>query len=59
MLTVRQAKGLEFDTVVVVDPDAVPADPLHGDSDLYVALTRTKDRLGMVKIADKAADRSS
>jgi DNA helicase IV len=54
VLTVRQAKGLEFDTVIVADPDAVAADPVHGDSDLYVALTRTTNRLGMVKVADRS-----
>jgi len=38
----RQAKGLEFDTVVVVEPDA------FGANDLYVALTRATQRLGVV-----------
>lgn len=55
VLTVRQAKGLEFDTVIVVDPDAVAADPRRGNSDLYVALTRTTNRLGMIKVADQSA----
>lgn len=50
VLTVRQAKGLEFDSVIVVDPDAVAADPKRGDNDLYVALTRTTNRLGMIKV---------
>ena len=54
VLTVRQAKGLEFDTVIVVDPDAVAADPRRGDSDLYVALTRTTNRLGMLKVTGRA-----
>lgn len=50
VLTVRQAKGLEFDTVLVVDPDAIAADPLRGDSDLYVALTRVTRRLAVLTV---------
>ncbi|SHJ16600.1 DNA helicase IV [Nocardiopsis flavescens] len=38
-LTATEAKGLEFDSVVVVDPDALLAAP-RGANDLYVALTR-------------------
>lgn len=38
----RQAKGLEFDAVVVVAPEEL------GASDLYVALTRATQRLGVV-----------
>ncbi|MCH6159928.1 HelD family protein [Streptomyces marispadix] len=42
LLDPRQAKGLEFDTVLVVEP----AD--YGVSDLYVALTRATQRLGVL-----------
>ncbi|WP_203898552.1 HelD family protein [Virgisporangium aliadipatigenens] len=45
VLTVRQAKGLEFDSVVVVDPAAIVAESPRGASDLYVALTRPTQRL--------------
>lgn len=45
VLTVVQSKGLEFDAVVVIDPAAIAAGSLHGRNDLYVALTRTTDRL--------------
>ncbi|WP_239013606.1 HelD family protein [Streptomyces sioyaensis] len=38
----RQAKGLEFDTVIVVEPAE------FGASDLYVALTRATQRLGVL-----------
>ncbi|MEU7648537.1 HelD family protein [Streptomyces huasconensis] len=38
----RQAKGLEFDTVLVVEPAR------YGASDLYVALTRATQRLGVL-----------
>jgi DNA helicase IV len=48
VLTVRQAKGLEFDAVVVVDPADIVAGSARGLSDLYVALTRTTQRLTVV-----------
>jgi DNA helicase IV len=48
VLTVAEAKGLEFDAVVVVDPVAILAAGPHGANDLYVALTRTTNRLGVV-----------
>jgi DNA helicase IV len=48
VLTVGQAKGLEFDTVLVVEPsDIVSASP-RGRSDLYVALTRATTTLGVL-----------
>ena len=42
LLDPRQAKGLEFDTVIVVEPGR------FGASDLYVALTRATQRLGIL-----------
>ncbi|WP_432134178.1 HelD family protein [Streptomyces sp. bgisy154] len=42
LLDPRQSKGLEFDSVLVVEPAA------YGTSDLYVALTRATQRLGVV-----------
>ncbi|MFG2718265.1 HelD family protein [Streptomyces sp. NPDC048416] len=42
LLDPRQAKGLEFDTVLVVEPGE------YGVSDLYVALTRATQRLGVL-----------
>ncbi|MGV9312046.1 HelD family protein [Streptomyces sp. NPDC003691] len=45
LLTPREAKGLEFDGVIVVEPAA------FGDSDLYVALTRATQWLGVVHSA--------
>ncbi|GAA4589255.1 DNA helicase IV [Actinoplanes octamycinicus] len=47
LLTVPQAKGLEFDTVVVVDPDDILTGSPRGANDLYVALTRPTQRLGV------------
>jgi hypothetical protein len=42
LLGPRQAKGLEFDSVIVVEPAEFTT------SDLYVALTRATQRLGVV-----------
>lgn len=48
VLTVPQAKGLEFDSVLVVEPDRIVAESPRGRSDLYVALTRATQRLGVL-----------
>ena len=48
VLTVRQAKGLEFDAVLVVDPAGILAGSPRGTNDLYVALTRSTRRLGVL-----------
>jgi DNA helicase IV len=47
-LTLDDAKGLEFDAVVVVEPSAIAAEHAHGLGALYVALTRTTTRLALV-----------
>jgi DNA helicase IV len=52
VLGVVEAKGLEFDAVVVVDPVAILAASARGASDLYVALTRATARLGVVHPGD-------
>jgi hypothetical protein len=44
-VTAAETKGLEFDAVLVVDPAAILADSA---ADLYVALTRATQRLGVV-----------
>jgi DNA helicase IV len=51
LLTVTEAKGLEFDVVVVVDPAGIRAGSPRGANDLYVALTRPTRRLGVFKPA--------
>jgi DNA helicase IV len=48
VLTVGQAKGLEFDTVLIGDPAGILAESPRGLNDLYVALTRATQRLGVV-----------
>jgi len=52
LMTVRQAKGLEFDSVIVVEPEAIVAESPRGLSDLYVAVTRATRRLGVLHTAD-------
>jgi DNA helicase IV len=52
VLTVERAKGLEFDSVVLVAPDEVVAGSPRGLNDLYVALTRATRRLGVVATGD-------
>jgi DNA helicase IV len=48
VLTVAEAKGLEFDCVVLVEPAGILSDSLRGVNDLYVALTRSTQRLHVV-----------
>jgi DNA helicase IV len=52
VLTVTEAKGLEFDAVVIVEPAAILAESPNGASSLYVALTRATQRLGVVHTGD-------
>jgi superfamily I DNA/RNA helicase len=52
VLTVTQAKGLEFDSVIVVEPSELVAASSSGHRDLYVALTRATARLGIVHSGD-------
>lgn len=48
VFTVRSAKGLDFDAVVVVDPGAILRQSTRGGQDLYVAITRATRRLTVV-----------
>lgn len=48
VLGATQAKGLEFDVVLVVDPAAMIDASPRGRNDLYVALTRATQRLGVL-----------
>jgi hypothetical protein len=45
VLTALDAKGLEHDGVLVVDPDSIVAESPGGERVLYVALTRATQRL--------------
>ncbi len=55
VLTVAGAKGLEFDTVVLVEPAAIIEESARGLNDLYVALTRATQRLHVVHHRDLPA----
>ena len=48
VLTVQQAKGLEFDCVLIVEPGRLLAASPRGLNDLYVALTRATQQVGVV-----------
>ena len=43
-----ETKGLEFDAVLVVEPERILAGGPRGAAELYVALTRATQRLGVV-----------
>jgi DNA helicase IV len=43
-----ETKGLEFDAVLVVEPEQILADGPRGAAELYVALTRATQRLGVL-----------
>jgi len=45
VLSAQQAKGLEFDSVVIVDPASIVAESERGAAALYVAMTRPTQRL--------------
>jgi len=52
VLTVKQAKGLEFDCVLIADPARLLAESPRGLNDLYVALTRATQQVGVVHPGD-------
>ncbi|SDX54866.1 DNA helicase IV [Geodermatophilus africanus] len=56
VLTPGEAKGLEFDAVLVVDPRRVLDEGVRGHNDLYVALTRATQRLGVLSPGDLPAE---
>ncbi|TDB84129.1 helicase [Actinomadura sp. KC216] len=52
VLTAEEAKGLEFDSVIIVDPAGILTGSPKGGQDLYVALTRATRRLTVVHDGD-------
>lgn len=50
VLTPGEAKGLEFDSVIVVDTDRILANEVRGASALYVAMTRPTQRLHLLTV---------
>lgn len=55
LLTVSQAKGLEFDRVLLADPAGIIGQSPNGGHDLYVAITRATHRLTVVHAGDLPA----
>lgn len=55
VITPQEAKGLEFDSVIVVDPAAILAASERGAGALYVAMTRATQRLTLVADGDLPA----
>lgn len=47
-VTPAETKGLEFDAVLVVEPERILAEGTRGAAELYVALTRATQRLGVL-----------
>ncbi|MFE2721638.1 HelD family protein [Kitasatospora sp. NPDC059327] len=54
LVPASQARGLEFDAAVVVDPDGITAARPGGERDLYVALTRATKRLCTITVPPAA-----
>ncbi|MEV0061027.1 RNA polymerase recycling motor ATPase HelR [Nocardia sp. NPDC050718] len=51
-VTASETKGLEYDAVLVVEPARILADGPRGAAELYVALTRATQRLGVLHHGD-------
>ena len=54
VLSAHDAKGLEFDAVILADPDGLISESERGESALYVAMTRPTQRLTLVSLAAAA-----
>ena len=52
LITVADAKGLEFDGVVLVEPGRIVMTGARGLNDLYVAMTRATQQLAVVHASD-------
>ena len=55
VLTPQEAKGLEFDSVVVVEPQLIVDEVVRGAAALYVAMTRPTRRLHLVTTGELPA----
>ena len=51
VMSAQDAKGLEFDAVVVVEPSELLVGHDRGAGDLFVAMTRSTQHLGIVHSA--------
>ena len=59
VITAQQAKGLEYDAVLVITPDDIVTESPGGVRALYVALTRPTQRLVTLDAAPDAGWRKS
>ncbi|UXY33408.1 AAA family ATPase [Streptomyces albidocamelliae] len=59
LVPASEARGLEFDAIVVVGPEEIAAARPSGERDLYVALTRATKRLCTITVHPGAQRRSS
>ena len=55
VLSPQEAKGLEFDAVVIVDPTGIVDATTRGAAALYVAMTRPTQRLTLVSVGELPA----
>ncbi|MEO7587299.1 MAG: UvrD-helicase domain-containing protein [Arachnia sp.] len=55
VVTPLQAKGLEYDGVLVISPDDIIAEAPGGERVLYVALTRATQRMSVVDVTSTTA----
>ncbi|RKE17302.1 AAA family ATPase [Streptomyces sp. TLI_171] len=55
LVPASEARGLEFDEAVVVDPEGIVAARPAGERDLYVALTRATKRLCTIAVGAASA----
>ncbi len=55
LLTPELSKGLEFDLVVLVDPEAFGTG-IEGAVDRYVAMSRATERLVILRVTDVGAE---
>lgn len=56
VLSAQEAKGLEFDSVVIVDPAGIIAESERGAAALYVAMTRPTQRLVLAESGEPPSD---
>lgn len=64
IIAVPDARGLEFDTVIIIDPDGIQSANEAGVRDLYVAQTRATKRLLTLEVTtnttvDESGERGS
>ncbi|MFM9615126.1 HelD family protein [Streptomyces niveiscabiei] len=56
LIPASQARGLEFDGVVVLDPEGIEAARVSGERDLYVGLTRATKRLCTIAVRQRSSE---